>query len=72
MNLRQSRPDAVWRGQVFGRPPTAKAITAKRPGNSTDRVSAQTGTAKADARRSWEQYYQLLSELAANTATFKL
>ena len=72
MNLWQSRPEAVWREQVLGRPPKAKAITTKRPGNSTARASAQTVTAKADARRFWEHYYQLLGELAANTATFKL
>jgi len=50
----------------------AKAITAKQPDGSAAGAIAHADAAKADARTSWERYHQLLRDLAATTATFKL
>jgi hypothetical protein len=72
MNLWQARPDATWREQAVRRALEAKAITAKQPDGSAARAIAHADAAKADARTSWERYHQLLRDLAATTATFKL
>jgi hypothetical protein len=72
MNVWQARPDATRREQAVRRATEAEAITAKPSDGSATRAIAHAGAAKADARTSWERYHQLLRDLAATTATFKL
>lgn len=72
MNVWQARPDATWREQAVRRATEAEAITAKPSDGSAARAIAHADAAKDDARTSWERYHELLRELAATTATFKL
>lgn len=72
MHVWQSQHDAAWREQVFGRPGDANAVAAKPAEKTTPRAVAHVAASKSDLRTPWEQYNQLLRELAANTATSKL
>ena len=72
MHAWQSQHDAAWREQVFGRPGDANAVAAKPAEKTTPRAVAHVAASKSDLRTPWEQYNQLLRELAANTATSKL
>lgn len=72
MNVWQARPDAIWREQAVRRAAEAEAITAEPSDGSEARAIARADAAKDDTRTSWERYHQLLRDLAATTASFKL
>ena len=72
MHVWQSQHDAAWREQVFGRPTETNAIADDQSDKPTPRAVANASTTEHNVRTPWEQYNQLLRELAANTATSKL
>ena len=72
LHVWQSQHDAAWREQVFGRPNEVGAIAADQSDKAATRAVANAWTTEHSAQTPWEQYNQLLRELAANTATSKL
>jgi hypothetical protein len=72
LHVWHSQNDAAWRAQVFGRPSDANAIAVNPTDKPTPRAVANAAVSTPGVRTPWEQYNQLLRELAANTATSKL